>query len=367
MRAAGVTVGPVYDIGDAVEDPHFRLRQILVDVEDPELGALPMHNIVPRLSATPGVWRRPAPLLGQHTDEVLGGSGSGCGRDRAAAVRGRLRMSTQSPAAAKHPRSFTSVSIDLFERLMPDAFVLAIALTALVAIAAAIFAPQGNAGRHPDLLVCRDVQHPRLCVPDDPDFGHRPCLGLFAAHSARIEAADLGHPHAQPSRDRHLPGGRRGVVDQLGLRARHRRRAGARGRQANSGGFRLARGGRLFRLCHLCQRAFGLDPAVAGVRRQCAEHRREDHRAHRSVQPIDFQRLQCGADAAHPPRHAVRVDAGASARRRDAGFRAARGIDGARAGWNDDQSFVRAQDRALCRGQPVPCRCRCRLCGRWPG
>jgi crotonobetainyl-CoA:carnitine CoA-transferase CaiB-like acyl-CoA transferase len=75
MRAAGVTVGPVYDIGDAVEDPHFRAREILVDVEDPELGALPMHNIVPRLSATPGVWRRPAPLLGQHTDEVLAAAG----------------------------------------------------------------------------------------------------------------------------------------------------------------------------------------------------------------------------------------------------------------------------------------------------
>lgn len=53
-------------------------------------------------------------------------------------------MSTQNPVAAKHPRSFTAVSIDLFERLMPDAFVLAIALTALVAVAAAIFAPQGT-------------------------------------------------------------------------------------------------------------------------------------------------------------------------------------------------------------------------------
>jgi short-chain fatty acids transporter len=53
-------------------------------------------------------------------------------------------MSTQNPAVPKHKRSFASVSIDLFERLMPDAFVLAIALTALVAIAAAIFAPQGT-------------------------------------------------------------------------------------------------------------------------------------------------------------------------------------------------------------------------------
>ncbi len=75
MRDAAVSVGPVYTIDDAVADPHFRERQILVDVEDPELGALPMHNIVPRLSATPGVWRRPAPHLGQHTDEILRGAG----------------------------------------------------------------------------------------------------------------------------------------------------------------------------------------------------------------------------------------------------------------------------------------------------
>jgi crotonobetainyl-CoA:carnitine CoA-transferase CaiB-like acyl-CoA transferase len=30
-----------------------------------------MHNIVPRLSATPGVWRLPAPEIGEHTWQVL--------------------------------------------------------------------------------------------------------------------------------------------------------------------------------------------------------------------------------------------------------------------------------------------------------
>jgi len=61
MRQAGVTAGPVYDIADAVADEHFRERGIIVEVEDAELGSLPMHDIVPRLSQTPGVWRRPAP------------------------------------------------------------------------------------------------------------------------------------------------------------------------------------------------------------------------------------------------------------------------------------------------------------------
>jgi len=71
VREAGVTVGPVYDIADAVADDHFRERGIIVDVEDRELGRVPMHNIIPRLSQTPGVWRRPAPRLGEHTDMVL--------------------------------------------------------------------------------------------------------------------------------------------------------------------------------------------------------------------------------------------------------------------------------------------------------
>jgi crotonobetainyl-CoA:carnitine CoA-transferase CaiB-like acyl-CoA transferase len=75
MREAGVTVGPVYTIADAVADAHFRDREIIVDVEDAELGAVPMHNFVPRLSHTGGVWRRPAPLLGEHTDAVLAEAG----------------------------------------------------------------------------------------------------------------------------------------------------------------------------------------------------------------------------------------------------------------------------------------------------
>jgi crotonobetainyl-CoA:carnitine CoA-transferase CaiB-like acyl-CoA transferase len=75
MRENDVTVGPVYNIDDAVEDVHFREREIIVDAYDPELGPIPMHNIVPRLSGTPGVWRRAAPQLGEHTDAILAEAG----------------------------------------------------------------------------------------------------------------------------------------------------------------------------------------------------------------------------------------------------------------------------------------------------
>ncbi|MCJ8139888.1 CaiB/BaiF CoA transferase family protein [Falsirhodobacter halotolerans] len=71
MRAAGATVGPVYDIADIAEDPHFAEREIIVDVEDADNGHLPQHNIFPRLSHTAGGFRRPAPDIGEHTDQIL--------------------------------------------------------------------------------------------------------------------------------------------------------------------------------------------------------------------------------------------------------------------------------------------------------
>ena len=77
MRDESVTAGPVYSIADAMADAHFREREIIVNVEDAELGKLPMHNILPRLSATPGVWQKPAPGLGEHTDAVLKEAGYG--------------------------------------------------------------------------------------------------------------------------------------------------------------------------------------------------------------------------------------------------------------------------------------------------
>jgi formyl-CoA transferase len=52
-----------------------RERAVLVDLPDRLMEAIPMHNIVPRLSATPGALRMPAPALGQHNAELLQGLG----------------------------------------------------------------------------------------------------------------------------------------------------------------------------------------------------------------------------------------------------------------------------------------------------
>jgi crotonobetainyl-CoA:carnitine CoA-transferase CaiB-like acyl-CoA transferase len=71
MEKAEVTVGPIYDVSMIMTDPHVIDREILADYPDAEMGELPMHHVTPRLSATPGSIRSPAPHLGQHNRELL--------------------------------------------------------------------------------------------------------------------------------------------------------------------------------------------------------------------------------------------------------------------------------------------------------
>jgi short-chain fatty acids transporter len=53
-------------------------------------------------------------------------------------------VTTENPPLARRGRNFASISVALFERLMPDPLILAIGLTAVVALSALIFAPQGS-------------------------------------------------------------------------------------------------------------------------------------------------------------------------------------------------------------------------------
>jgi crotonobetainyl-CoA:carnitine CoA-transferase CaiB-like acyl-CoA transferase len=72
FAAAEVTAAPVYDIDQFLADPHVLAREIVVDVPDKETGQITMHNIIPRLSETPGRLRTPAPRIGEHTADILG-------------------------------------------------------------------------------------------------------------------------------------------------------------------------------------------------------------------------------------------------------------------------------------------------------
>jgi crotonobetainyl-CoA:carnitine CoA-transferase CaiB-like acyl-CoA transferase len=68
---AEVTAAPVYDINELMDDAHVVQRGIFEALPDDELGWVQMHAPVPRLSATPAGYRRPAPRIGEHTWEVL--------------------------------------------------------------------------------------------------------------------------------------------------------------------------------------------------------------------------------------------------------------------------------------------------------
>ena len=71
FEQAEVTIGPIYDIRQILEDPHVRARELVADYPDPDMGAFPMHHVVPRLSGTPGSIRTRAPRLGEHNRALL--------------------------------------------------------------------------------------------------------------------------------------------------------------------------------------------------------------------------------------------------------------------------------------------------------
>jgi crotonobetainyl-CoA:carnitine CoA-transferase CaiB-like acyl-CoA transferase len=62
-------------MSDIEQDRHFHERQIVVELPDAELGTIPVHNISPRLTQTPGTFRRAAPHLAEHTRQVLAETG----------------------------------------------------------------------------------------------------------------------------------------------------------------------------------------------------------------------------------------------------------------------------------------------------
>jgi formyl-CoA transferase len=80
FEAAEVTIGPIYDIMQILQDPHFIEREVIADYPDADMGAYPMHHVVPRLSGTPGAIRTVAPKLGQHNRELLAEVGVDPGR-----------------------------------------------------------------------------------------------------------------------------------------------------------------------------------------------------------------------------------------------------------------------------------------------
>ena len=71
LDAAGVVAGPIYNMEQVYQDPQVLAREMLVDIEDPDLGTIRNIGIPVKLSGTPGRIRRRAPALGEHSAEIL--------------------------------------------------------------------------------------------------------------------------------------------------------------------------------------------------------------------------------------------------------------------------------------------------------
>jgi len=88
FEAAEVTATPIYEIDQLLDDPHVQARGVLVEAPDEEAGSVLMHNVIPRLSETPGQLRSSAPTLGQHTRSVLESIGYDAARLASLAAEG---------------------------------------------------------------------------------------------------------------------------------------------------------------------------------------------------------------------------------------------------------------------------------------
>jgi crotonobetainyl-CoA:carnitine CoA-transferase CaiB-like acyl-CoA transferase len=71
FQEAGVPVGPIYNVADVLDDPHVHAREMVVEVDHPVVGKMKTLGVPVKLSKTPGAVVRAAPILGQHSREIL--------------------------------------------------------------------------------------------------------------------------------------------------------------------------------------------------------------------------------------------------------------------------------------------------------
>jgi crotonobetainyl-CoA:carnitine CoA-transferase CaiB-like acyl-CoA transferase len=71
LKTADIPHSPIMSMADVFTDPHYRARQMLIDVPAEGLGTLPQPGVIPKLSLTPGRVDHAGAALGRHTDEIL--------------------------------------------------------------------------------------------------------------------------------------------------------------------------------------------------------------------------------------------------------------------------------------------------------
>ena len=70
LEAAGIPAGPVYSVADVLADPHIKARNMIVEIEYPEVGKITIPAVPIKLSETDTTIQKRAPMVGEHNDEV---------------------------------------------------------------------------------------------------------------------------------------------------------------------------------------------------------------------------------------------------------------------------------------------------------
>jgi len=71
LESAGIPCGPINTVDKVLDHPQIQARNMIVENEHPIAGKIKMAGVPVKFSETPGSIERPAPLLGQHTEEIL--------------------------------------------------------------------------------------------------------------------------------------------------------------------------------------------------------------------------------------------------------------------------------------------------------
>jgi crotonobetainyl-CoA:carnitine CoA-transferase CaiB-like acyl-CoA transferase len=72
LLGAGVPAGPIYRMSEVMEDPQVHHRGMVVDVEHPRAGRIRVNGVPLKFSETPGAVTIPPPMLGEHSEMILG-------------------------------------------------------------------------------------------------------------------------------------------------------------------------------------------------------------------------------------------------------------------------------------------------------